>query len=140
MHSKNYRSLAADLRLDDLLVVPFCWRGRSAAGLDCLGLAFEVRSRLLPDSGSLPNFDWVYGGCDRENFNGQAVLNFVESSDLFSPVINSITGDIVFFWGQVTIAIATHVDRDTVICFGRAGYPIVIPRRAVKLISTWRLP
>lgn len=114
--------------LKDLLSIEFEWRGRfgQSRGLDCLGLAQEVRRRLLPDAEPLPDFEDVYERYDRESIPLDEVYVHMLASSRATPVDIPSVGCLAILDGTKGVALGTFIGDDFVILFGDNERPRII--------------
>jgi hypothetical protein len=133
----------------DLLATgEFLWGGRwhlTAPGIDCLGLAIEVRRRLLPKASPLPEFKAeVYDKYDRGSMPFNLVLELMENHPTTKSVITPKQGDLAVVEGDRGMALGTYIGdrdrvRDGVMLFGVDERPIVVADyRLANLVGYWR--
>lgn len=115
--------------LSDLLAIEFEWGGRYPVnhGIDCLGLAIEVRRRLLPDSAPLPEFDEIYALYDRYSIPRDEIARQMQASDRAKLVELPSVGCLAMLDGANGIALGTFIGEDKVILFGTDERPIIVP-------------
>lgn len=70
------------MRNEDLLGVPYQWRGQFPEGLDCFGLLTEVRHRCGLET---PDYSWVYERWSEADFTPHHIREWVEQRPLSDP-------------------------------------------------------
>jgi hypothetical protein len=130
--------------LKELLSVPFRWGGRDkATGLDCYGLAQEVRKIIFPDSVPLPAYDSVCTTYDRESLPRTLIWDLFAASGRAKKKDVPSMGDLALVLGQKGIAIATYLGDfdgcERVIAFGASERPELLPIAAVRVVAYWRV-
>jgi hypothetical protein len=134
--------------LKDLLSTGiFLWGGRwhlTAPGIDCLGLAIEVRGRILPNAEQLPDFPEIYSKFSRDKLPFDRVLELV-SNHLRTTIVGLPTvGDLAVIEGDRGMILGTFVGdydgvKDGVIFFGIEERPIIVADcKIVDLQGYWR--
>jgi len=129
---------------NDLLTTgKFSWGGRwhlTAPGIDCLGLAIEVRRRLLPNASPLPDFKTeVYDRYDRDSMPPNLVLELMENHPMTKSTSTPNEGDLAVIEGDRGMALGTYIGEGDVILFGVNERPIVVADyRLVSLVGYWR--
>ncbi len=133
----------------DLIIVgEFLWQGRwhlTAPGMDCLGLAIEVRRRILPAATPLPDFNEIYRQYNRNTLPPNLILELVTSHPTTRSASRPEAGDLAVIEGERGMALGTFVGdcdgtKDGVILFGLEEKPISIADcRLPNLIGYWRV-
>lgn len=118
----------------DLLECDFEWGGRfgKSKGLDCLGLAIEVRRRILPLADPLPEFEDVYARYDRDTISSNEIYIQMLASDRARSVESPSIGCLAVIEGERGAALGTFIGNfdktaDAVILFGLSEKPIIVP-------------
>lgn len=118
----------------DLLECDFEWGGRfgKSKGLDCLGLAIEVRRRILPLANQLPDFADIYTMYDRDTIPHDEIYVQMLASPRADAVDIPTIGCLAVIEGERGAALGTFIgnfDRiqDAVILFGVKERPIIVP-------------
>jgi hypothetical protein len=134
--------------LNDLLTTGiFLWGGRwhlTAPGIDCLGLAIEVRRRILPGAEPLPDFPKIYTRYKREQLPSFQVLDMVCDHPRTEPIGLPIVGDLAVIEGDRGMILGTFVGdydqiKDGVIFFGIDERPIIVADcKVMDLQGYWR--
>lgn len=133
----------------DLIITgKFLWRGRwhlTAPGMDCLGLAIEVRRRIIPNAEPLPDFKEIYEQYDRTTLPPNLILELVDNHPATKLVDLPKLGDLAVIEGDRGMALGTFVGNcdgveDGVILFGLDEKPLLIADcKLPNLVGYWRV-
>jgi hypothetical protein len=97
--------------LSDLIINgKFLWGGRwhlTAPGMDCLGLAIEVRRRINQNTEPLPEFKEIYQKYKRHQLPASLVLDLVSSHPRTKPTNKPRLSDLAVIDGNRGMILGT---------------------------------